>query len=275
MHRACRVKIAKLVRQEIPNSMPRRSRGKLGAMTEIELRQTAADGIVREFSLQLPAGVLESEISAQLTRKGETVRLPGFRPGKISMDVLRNRYGAGVRAESIDRLISAACRAKLPSGDIVSSAEILGGSESGDVWAKITALTPHDLPDVDFTEWRLEPPAADESDDAGAAAEHWRMQVLDRLDEVYRFPAPPMATAAEFRRLQAAAMQTLEADSNADEFLSDLRAIAERRVRLGLVVMELARRNRIAVDPHGAKPAPQMVEERVISWILSQARAGG
>jgi trigger factor len=51
------------------------------------------------LTVELPADEIEQEIEKRLQSHARSARLPGFRPGKVPMRVLRQRYGSSVRLE--------------------------------------------------------------------------------------------------------------------------------------------------------------------------------
>jgi len=57
------------------------------------------DGLVRQLRVELPADQIEQEIDKRLRDFARSARLPGFRPGKVPMKILRQRYGESVRGE--------------------------------------------------------------------------------------------------------------------------------------------------------------------------------
>ena len=69
----------------------------------MNITETSADGLRREFKVVIPAKDLEERVNAQLSEIGKTVRLPGFRPGKVPMPILKQRYGQSVMGEVLDR----------------------------------------------------------------------------------------------------------------------------------------------------------------------------
>lgn len=77
--------------------------------------------------------------------------------------------------------------------------------------------------------------------------------LLDELDKLYDFPLPPTLVEQEFNGVWAGLMQeyktegkTLEAEGKSeDEAKAEYRRIAERRVRLGLVLAEIAEKSEI------------------------------
>jgi trigger factor len=59
----------------------------------------AGDGLVRQIKVDLPAESIEQEVDKRLRDFARSARLPGFRPGKVPLKLLRQRYGASVRGE--------------------------------------------------------------------------------------------------------------------------------------------------------------------------------
>ena len=53
----------------------------------------------RKITLTLPVGVIQSEVNTRLKRLARTVKMDGFRPGKVPMNVLTQRYGYSVHYE--------------------------------------------------------------------------------------------------------------------------------------------------------------------------------
>ncbi len=53
----------------------------------------------RKITLTLPLEVIQSEVGNRLKRLAKTVKMDGFRPGKVPMNVLTQRYGYSVHYE--------------------------------------------------------------------------------------------------------------------------------------------------------------------------------
>jgi trigger factor len=90
-----------------------------------------------------------------------------------------------------------------------------------------------------------------------------KRQLLDRLDEMHRFGLPPTLIEDEFKNVWSAVEGDLQAQGRtfADEGTTEekardeYRAIAERRVRLGLVLAEIGEKNGIKVADDEVKRA--------------------
>jgi trigger factor len=59
----------------------------------------------RKLTVRIPAGDYESQVKTRLAEVGRSVRLKGFRPGKIPPKVIEQRFGSQVRDEAISELI--------------------------------------------------------------------------------------------------------------------------------------------------------------------------
>jgi len=90
---------------------------------------------------------------------------------------------------------------------------------------------------------------------AGATRQRVKRMLLDRLDETHRFEAPPSLVEEEFKLMWDSIKSEMEsggktfADENTTEEAAkeEYRKIADRRVRLGLVLSEIGERNKISV----------------------------
>ena len=57
------------------------------------------DKLERKITLTLPVGVIQSEVDTRLRKLARTVKMDGFRPGKVPMNVVAQRYGYSVHYE--------------------------------------------------------------------------------------------------------------------------------------------------------------------------------
>jgi trigger factor len=90
---------------------------------------------------------------------------------------------------------------------------------------------------------------------AGATRQRVKRALLDRLDEAHRFEAPPSLIDEEFNLMWNSVKAEMDssgktfADENTTEEAAseEYRKIADRRVRLGLVLSEIGEKNKITV----------------------------
>lgn len=72
----------------------------------MQVTETNAEGLKREFKVVVPAQDIEDRIASRLKEVGQSVRIPGFRPGKVPLKLLRQRYGAAVMGEVLEKAVS-------------------------------------------------------------------------------------------------------------------------------------------------------------------------
>ena len=86
------------------------------------------------------------------------------------------------------------------------------------------------------------------SDFSAASRLHLKRRILDALDETYNFPLPRAMVEAEFASIWAQVEAELKREGKTeDELKAEYHAIAERRVRLGLVLGKLGEQNGITI----------------------------
>jgi trigger factor len=74
----------------------------------MQVTETLSDGLKRGYTVVLPVADLESRRTERLTSLGKTLRIPGFRPGKVPMPIVRQRYGTAVSAEILEDSVNQA-----------------------------------------------------------------------------------------------------------------------------------------------------------------------
>jgi trigger factor len=126
----------------------------------MEVTETVADGLKHEFRIVVSAGELENKVTTRLDELGRTILLPGFRPGKVPMHILRRRFGPSVFGQvvestmqdsSADTIRERNLRPALPPKvDIVSS------GEGADLEYKMMVEVLPDIPPPDFSNLDVE-----------------------------------------------------------------------------------------------------------------------
>ena len=69
----------------------------------MQVTETSAEGLHREFTVKVPADDIENKLVSRLGEIGTTATIPGFRPGKVPAAILRKRYGEALRGEVLDK----------------------------------------------------------------------------------------------------------------------------------------------------------------------------
>jgi trigger factor len=126
------------------------------------------------------------------------------------------------------------------------------------------------------------------SEHQGMSRQKVKRALLDELDKLHKFEPPPTLVEEEFDRVWKSVLQEMEtekktfADENTTEEKAkeEYRAIAERRVRLGLVLAEIGEKNTITVtDDELNRAVMERVrqfpgqEQRVYEYFRSNPQA--
>jgi trigger factor len=72
----------------------------------MQITETNAEGLKHEMTVVVAAADIERRVTDRLSEIGRTIRLPGFRPGKVPLNLLRKRYGPSVMGEVLERTVS-------------------------------------------------------------------------------------------------------------------------------------------------------------------------
>lgn len=65
----------------------------------------ATTGLERQMTVVVPAERVDSDVDKRVQQTARTVRIDGFRPGKVPTKVVKKRYGKGIRQEVIGEVI--------------------------------------------------------------------------------------------------------------------------------------------------------------------------
>lgn len=63
-------------------------------------------GLERKMTIAVPSKQVDSAVDARLKQAAKTVRMNGFRKGKVPLKVVKSRFGAGVRQEVVGEIMN-------------------------------------------------------------------------------------------------------------------------------------------------------------------------
>ena len=88
---------------------------------EVSLENTG--GLGRRLKVQVPAARVDDEVTSRLQSMTRTVRLDGFRPGKVPMRVVQQKFGHQVRAEVLQQVLNSTLQEALAQESIRPAGE--------------------------------------------------------------------------------------------------------------------------------------------------------
>lgn len=159
----------------------------------MQITETNAEGLKHEMTVVVEAADIERRVTDRLNEIGRTIRLPGFRPGKVPLTVLRKRYGPSVVGEVLERTVSdsssEAMRERNLRPALQPKVEIVSFNEGKDLQYKLAVEV---LPQIELTNFadlkleRLKPEVPEEEIDRALeriAQQQRKSEVVDRAAE--------------------------------------------------------------------------------------------
>ena len=71
----------------------------------MQVTTEAVSGVARRLNVSVPTSRVNEQFEARLKRTAKTVKINGFRPGKVPLNVVRREYGAGIYQEVVNDVI--------------------------------------------------------------------------------------------------------------------------------------------------------------------------
>ena len=72
----------------------------------MQVTETLSEGLKRGFTVVVPETEITDKREKRLAEIGKTMQMPGFRPGKVPMSMVRKRFGDAVSAEIIEGAVN-------------------------------------------------------------------------------------------------------------------------------------------------------------------------
>ncbi|MDI1352658.1 MAG: trigger factor family protein, partial [bacterium] len=76
-------------------------------------------GLERKVTVSVPTEKVEEEVSLRLRNLARKVKVDGFRPGKVPMDVVKGRYSDSVREEVAREMVQSTLFEALQQNELV------------------------------------------------------------------------------------------------------------------------------------------------------------
>jgi trigger factor len=122
----------------------------------------------RRLTVKFPAERFETQVSARIAEMGRTVRLKGFRPGKVPTAVIQQRFGDQVRGEVLSDLIGSTLREAVEQEKLRPianpSIDTTGRPQDGEIAYTATFEIMPEFPEIDVAKLEVARPVAEVSD---------------------------------------------------------------------------------------------------------------
>jgi trigger factor len=72
----------------------------------MQVTELSAEGLKRQFKIVVPAGDLSAKVDERLAELAQTASMPGFRPGKVPVGLLKKQYGQALYGEALEQAVN-------------------------------------------------------------------------------------------------------------------------------------------------------------------------
>lgn len=126
----------------------------------MQVTETKSEGLVREFTVTVPAATIEENVNAKLKEISGQVTIPGFRPGKVPQALLKKKYGPNVMGEVLEQTVNDSVSKVINEQDIRPAVqpkiEVTSFDEGKDLEFTVGLELLPVLEEVDFSKIKLE-----------------------------------------------------------------------------------------------------------------------
>ena len=140
----------------------------------MNVSETKAEGLVREYSILITAAEIESQVLAKLTNIAKTAKMPGFRPGKIPLSVVKSRFGPQAQGDAIKEALDAGAKQAIENNDLrlasQPNVDIKSYEDGKDLEASLTCEVMPQITMPDLGKLSIERPTFEADDDEVAKA---------------------------------------------------------------------------------------------------------
>lgn len=111
-------------------------------------------GLSHSFSVVVPAKDVESQMESELQSLGKKVKMPGFRPGKVPLAVLKQKYSKDVMGDVLQNTVAKATQSVIDEKKLRPAlrpdVKIVSFEEGADLAFDVTVEVLPEIPAIDF-----------------------------------------------------------------------------------------------------------------------------
>ena len=126
----------------------------------MQITEIKSEGLSREYKVVVPASELDRQLELRLQEIGRTAKIPGFRPGKIPMDMLKQRYTSSVMGDILESTVNSSSQRAMEDKSLRPASqpkiEITSYEEGADLEYKMVLEIMPEIPDLDLAKLSLE-----------------------------------------------------------------------------------------------------------------------
>ena len=135
----------------------------------MHVTETKNEGLLHEFLITVPAAEVSLVVENRLNELKKTAKLPGFRPGKVPVGILRKQYGPSIMGEVLERTVGETSQKTIKDRDlrpiIQPKIEVTKFEDGSDLEYTMSLEVMPDVKLMDFSKIELERLTVDADED--------------------------------------------------------------------------------------------------------------
>lgn len=120
----------------------------------MQVKELTADGLKREYQVVVEAADIEQRMARRLSELSRTIKMPGFRPGKVPVTLLKKQYGSSIRGEILEQAVNEGSQAAISEHDLKPALrpkiEITSFDEGKDLEFNMALEILPEVPEIDL-----------------------------------------------------------------------------------------------------------------------------
>ncbi len=140
----------------------------------MKITETLNDGLKREYAVVIAASELETKLDAEVADVAKKIRMPGFRPGKVPLNLVKKMHGKSLTGQVLEAAINEGSQKVITDNKLRPAlqpkVDVVKYEEASDLEFKMELEILPDVPPVSFDGLKLEklvvPVADSEVDEA-------------------------------------------------------------------------------------------------------------
>lgn len=157
----------------------------------MQVTEIAAEGLKREYKVVVPADEIQSRVDSRLQKLAKTIKMPGFRPGKAPLPLLKKQYGRSILGEVLEQAVDEGSRKAIGENELRPALrpkiEVTSFDEGKDLEFDVKLEVLPEVPAVELGTISLTRLVAEPPEDKVAEA----MQAFANSRQKFEAPAEP------------------------------------------------------------------------------------
>lgn len=120
----------------------------------MQVTEIAADGLKREYRIVVAAGEIQGKVDSRLKSLAKTAKMPGFRPGKVPLSLLKRQYGRQLMGEVLEQAVDEGSKQAIADNQLKPALrpkiEVTSFDDGADLEFKLNVELLPEVPEVDL-----------------------------------------------------------------------------------------------------------------------------